>query len=150
MEDEKKLDPANTGIESADTERIGRDEKGRFLKGNPPGPGWNAHRQEAVKLKELRESLLDGSEEAIAELRRLIRESRSESIRATACKILLQNSKIIPDTVFSASWKNILVQEGGSTSLVQVLPQFGEFIKWQTMRVLNGDAGDTHKEINEG
>ena len=114
---------------------IKRDELGRFLPGNPPGPGWKNRTQETQKLVKLRDDLLDGSKEAIEELRRLLRESQSENVKVNASKILILCAKIIPDQVFHESWKIILKQEEGTRKdgLLASLPDFGKSLQWKQL-----------------
>jgi hypothetical protein len=115
---------------------IKRDEFGRFLKGNPPGPGWSARNAEATKLAHLRDELLEGSGEAIAVLRELLITGDKDTVKVSAAKILIQCAKIIPDQVFHESWKMILKKtEGGEIQgLVSALPEFGKYLQWKSQQ----------------
>lgn len=113
---------------------IKRDDLGRFLPGNPPGPGWKNRAQESQILAKLRDDLLSGSEEAIQVLRDIIRkEDSKDNIKVNAAKILIQCAKIIPDQVFHESWKMILNKSISENThgLADALPQFKQYLQWK-------------------
>lgn len=116
---------------------IKRDEQGRFLPGNPAGPGWKNRSQETQKLAQLRDDLLAGSGESIIELRRLLKESPSENVRVNAAKILIVCAKIIPDQVFHESWKMILKKEEIKDGTPNPLPEFGKYLQWKMQQDAN-------------
>lgn len=126
------MEYANIGEQEA---IIKRDDLGRFLPGNPPGPGWKNRNEETQKLAKLREALLEGSEEAITELRRLMREGKSEMVRVSAAKVILTAAKIVPDQVFHESWKMVLRRDE-KQGLWQHTQEYGEFLEWRACRQL--------------
>jgi len=128
---------------------IKRDELGRFLPGTLAGPGWRNRNEETQKLAQLRDDLLAGSEEAIAELRKLLKESKSENVKVNAAKILIVCAKIIPDQVFHESWKMILKKEEGGKKegLLAALPEFGEYLAWKQAQDANRVIDVSNKEV---
>jgi hypothetical protein len=142
---ENNLDsPESKGI-------IKRNEKGHFLPGNPPGPGWKNRNEEASKLAKLRDELLDGSEEAIAVLREILKTGDKDTVKVSAAKILIQCAKIIPDQVFHESWKMILNKSDGGQlhGLLTALPEFGNFLQWKQKQD-SGSVIDVKPEQIEG
>ena len=130
---------------------IQRDAFGRFIKGNPPGPGWRNRSEETQKLAQLRDDLLAGSEEAIAELRKLLKESKSENVKVNAAKILIVCAKIIPDQVFHESWKMILKKEEKRGETPNPLPEFGKYLQWKMQQDANRVINVTNEEeIQQG
>lgn len=123
----------DNGTTKLDASCIVRNEKGQIIK-RPPEEYLATKRKpraETDKLRQLKNDLFALGPNALSELQVLLN-SKQERVRLDAIKVILQH--LLPQQVFSASWKYILKENaGGQSDLANVLPDFAAFLKekWQ-------------------
>lgn len=122
-----------------DQASVVRDAAGRFL--GQGGPG-RKEKPETKILRRIRERLPEDAEEALKVLAEQLHD-KDKRIAQGAAKIILE--RVVPAQTLQKSWTQ--AEESSERSIADILPQFGEFLRFkadQDSKAIDMDARDTH------